>query len=220
VGAWTINFGRKLKLLDLFCGAGGAGYGYYLAGFEVFGVDIKFFKRNPHPMIVMDWKEALWKYYKDFDLIHASPPCQAYSFAALPHRMKGKEYPDLIGEVREELIKTGKDYVIENVPGSPLINPIVLNGSVFGLLVHRKRLFECNFPAKQPIIPLSKAPLKMGRSPKEGDVIQPVGNFIGRDYARKQMEIDWMTTRELAQAIPPSYTKYIGEQYVKDYRCS
>jgi DNA (cytosine-5)-methyltransferase 1 len=200
-----------LKILDLFCGAGGAGYGYFLAGFEVTGIDNKEQKHYPFEFILSDAFEYLVNNYNKFDAIHASPPCQQYTKSAKQWRKAGKEYPDLITECRMLLTKTNKPYIIENVPDSPLINPIILNGSVFGLLVHRKRLFECNFFVDQPGIPKTKASIKMGRPVKEGDIIQPVGHFSGINYAKKQMQIDWMNISELAQAIPPAYTKYISK---------
>lgn len=200
-----------MKLLDLYCKAGGAGYGYYLAGFEVVGVDIEPQPHFPFEFHQSDAIEYLKEHWMEFDAIHASPPCQEYSKSATQWRKEGRMYPDLVGITRDELLKTGKPYIIENVPGSPLINPIILNGSVFNLLVHRPRLFETNFPINQLFIPKTKKPVKMGRPVKEGDIIQPVGHFSGVAYARKQMEISWMNVHELAQAIPPAYTKFIGE---------
>lgn len=200
-----------MRILDLFCCAGGAGMGYFLSGFEVVGIDNKEQKHYPFEFILSDAFEYLEKNYMFFDAFHASPPCQLYSKSTKQWKMMGKEYPDLIARCRNLLTEIGKPYIIENVPDSPLINPIILNGSVFGLLVHRKRLFECNFFVEQPIIPKTKRPVKMGRPVKEGDIIQPVGHFSGIEYAKKQMEIDWMNTSELAQAIPPAYTKYISK---------
>jgi DNA (cytosine-5)-methyltransferase 1 len=200
-----------MKILDLYCKAGGAGYGYYQAGFDVVGVDIEPQPHFPFEFYQSDAIEYLEKHWMGFDAIHASPPCQEYSKAAQQWRTAGKEYPDLVEQTRKALIETRKPYIIENVPGSPLINPITLNGSIFGLLVHRPRLFETNFPINQPLIPKVKKPVKMGRPVKEGDIIQPVGHFSGVAYARKQMQIDWMNVHELAQAIPPAYTKWIGD---------
>lgn len=200
-----------MKHLDLFCKAGGSAYGFHLAGFEVVGVDIEPQPHFPFEFHQADAIEYLREHWMEFDSISASPPCQEYSKAAQQWRTAGKEYPDLVSITRDELIKTGKPYIIENVPGSPLINPILLNGSAFNLLVHRPRLFETNFPIIQPYIPKTKKPVKMGRPVKEGDIIQPVGHFSGVKYARRQMQISWMNVGELAQAIPPAYTKYIGE---------
>jgi DNA (cytosine-5)-methyltransferase 1 len=204
-----------MKLLDLFCKAGGCTRGYQLAGFYVVGVDIE-----PQPRYVGDefiQGEALAyvaAHGHEYDLIHASPPCEGYSKAALQWRMKGKVYPDLVAETRQALQKTGKPYVIENVPEAPLINPVCLNGAVFGRRVHRPRLFECSFDLPFFLQPIPPKPVKMGRPVKEGDIVQPVGHFSGVAYARKEMECEWMNIEELAHAIPPAYTKWIGEQFL------
>jgi DNA (cytosine-5)-methyltransferase 1 len=203
----------KPRLLDLFCKAGGATRGYQLAGFYVIGVDIE-----PQPHYIGDEfhqagaLEYLAAHGHEFDVIHASPPCQEYTKAAQQWRADGKEYADLIAPTREALKAIGKPYVIEHVPGAPLVNPVILNGAMFGLLVHRVRLFECSFEFPFFLLPQLPRPVKMGRAVVEGDVIQPVGHFSGADYARRQMGIDWMNKAELAQAIPPAYTEYIGNQ--------
>lgn len=188
--------------------------GYYLAGFRVIGVDVEPQPAYPFEFYCDDGLAYLSRHAGEFDFISVSPPCQKYSKSAQQWRKQGKEYPDLISLFRELLIKTGKPYVIENVPGAPLIDPIFLNGAMFNLLVHRPRYFECSFPVKQPVMPSVKAPVKMGRPVKEGDIIQPVGHFSGASYARKQMEIDWMSKKDLSQAIPPAYTRYIANQYL------
>ena len=204
----------KAKLLDLFCGAGGAAMGYHRAGFEVVGVDIK---PQPHYPFEFHQADALTYPLEDFDCYHASPPCQAYSMAGQQWRAAGKEYPDLIKTIRLRLQKTGKQYVIENVPKSPLINPIILNGAMFGLRVHRIRFFECSFEMPFILLPQHKKPVKMGRPiQKEDDIIQPVGHLSGVDHARKVMGINWyMTQGEIAQAIPVAYTEYIGKYLMK-----
>lgn len=207
------------RLLDLYSGAGGAGFGYYLAGFDVVGIDI-----NPQPHYPSfhdaeyakhfefhqgDALEYLAAHWREFDAFHASPPCQGYSKTQL---ITDKDYPMLVERTREALKATGKPYVIENVPGAPLINPVVLNGARFGMLVNRTRLFECSFPVPFELLPPQMPPVKMGRRVRAGQVITPVGNFANVAYAREQMGIDWMTQAELAQAIPPAYTEYIGRQ--------
>jgi len=201
-----------MRLLDLFSGAGGAAMGYHRAGFEVVGVDI-----NPQPHFPFEFHQAdALDYPLDgFDVIHASPPCQKYSKASKQWRKLGKEYPDLIEATRYRFVNENFYYVIENVPGSPLINPILLNGSVFGMNIHKPRLFECNFKIHQPLIPKVKNPTKMGRPIKEGDVLQPIGHFSGVWYAQKEMGIDWMGQKDLAQAIPPAYTEFIGKQLMR-----
>jgi len=139
------------RLLDLFCGGGGASMGYWLAGFEVVGVDTAKRGRYPFAHFQADALEFVRMYGRDFDAIHASPPCQAYSRLAARH--PEREYPDLIEPTREALQATGKPYVIENVPEAPLIEPVVLCGSSFFLgtndeqyQLRRHRAFETNWP--------------------------------------------------------------------------
>src|SRR5690348_3701176 len=136
------------RLLDLFCGAGGCAAGYQDAGFYVVGVD-----KEPQPnycgdvFIQTDALEILAEWHFDaFDAIHASPPCQRYSLAQNASK-NADAHPDLVEPVREALQATGLPYVIENVPGAPLLDPITLCGKSFGLNVKRHRLFETNWPA-------------------------------------------------------------------------
>jgi DNA (cytosine-5)-methyltransferase 1 len=203
-----------VKLLDLFCGAGGAAMGYYRAGFtDITGIDNRPMPRYPFKFIQADALEYLAEHGTEYDVIHASPPCQAYSMAGQQWRASGKEYPDLIAQTRELLIKTGKPYVIENVPGAPLINPTVMNGALFGLNLRRTRCFETSYPVPLLLMPTQrKSKFRMGRPIVEGDDITPVGHFSNVSYAKRQMQIDWMTQAELAQAIPPAYTEWIGRQ--------
>lgn len=201
----------KPIILDTFCKAGGASTGYYLAGFDVVGVDIEPQKNYPFEFYQGDAIEFIAKHGQEFDVIHASPPCQAYTKS---QRIRKNTHPDLIVPTRNALKETGKPYIIENVVGAPLVNPIKLTGLMFGLMTIRPRLFECNFDL--PLI-LSLSPsvkqTKMGRM-VEGEYIQVVGHFSGVDYAKKAMGIDWMTRDELREAIPPAYTKWIGEQII------
>lgn len=206
-----------LIVVDICCKAGGCSKGFADAGFRVVGVDIETQPNYPYEFYCDNGFDFLSRHGRDFDLISVSPPCQKYSKSTQQWRKAGKVYPDLIASFRELLIKTGKPYVIENVPGAPLINPIFLNGAMFGLFVHRPRFFECSFPVAQLVMPIVPKPVKMGRPVKDGDYIQPVGHFSGVAYARKQMQIDWMTQEELTQAIPPMYTKYIAKQFLKTF---
>jgi DNA (cytosine-5)-methyltransferase 1 len=219
------------RLLDLFCGGGGAGMGYSRAGFEVVGVDIKPQSHYPFAFILGDALDVLarmlkgekflasdgrWYGIEDFDAIHASPVCKGYTRAWNIHQ---NQQPRLIEQVRQALIETGKLYVIENVVGAPLINPVMLTGAMFGMNIKRDRLFECNFPVEFVLSPTQKPAVKMGRKVKEGDVLQPVGNFTGVEYAGRQMDIDWMVRSELSQAVPPVYTFFIGKhllEYLKE----
>jgi len=135
-------------MLDLFCKAGGASMGYYRAGFDVTGIDIKNQKRYPFDFIKADAVEVLKDidYLKTFDVLVGSPPCQTHSITQHLRNAQGKSTDkiDLIPETREGFVTSGKPYVIENVPGSPLNNPLTLCGSSFGLKVRRHRLFESN----------------------------------------------------------------------------
>lgn len=219
------------RLLDLFCGAGGAGMGYHRAGFDVVGVDIKPQPHYPFPFILGDALDVMnrmflgekflasdgkWYGIDDFDGIHASPPCQAYSMAGQQWRSAGKKYPDLVEATRSSLIASGKPYIIENVPGAPLINPVLLNGAMFDKTLNRRRLFECSFDVPFRLIPKDRpSRFRMGRPVKEGDQITPVGHFSNIPYARKVMETPWMTGQEMTQAIPPAYTEFIGKELMK-----
>jgi DNA (cytosine-5)-methyltransferase 1 len=203
------------RLLDAFCGGGGAGMGYSRAGFDVVGIDIKPQPHYPFEFIQADALEYIAQHGTEFDAIHASPPCQAYTKAGRQWRGSGKEYADLIDATRKALQETSKPYVIENVPGAPLIDSILLNGAMFGMLIHRDRYFETSFDIPFFLLPSAMRPVKMGRPINPGDVIQPVGHFSNVAYARKQMGIDWMSQRELSQAIPPAYTEYIGAHLMR-----
>ncbi len=205
----------KPRLLDLFCGAGGAAVGYSRAGFEVVGVDLAPQPHYPFEFIQADALIVLGAlndgaYYEErIDAIHASPPCQLWS-STTPDR---SEHVDLITPLRPLLEATGLPYVIENVPGAPLVNPVVLCGSSFGLKVRRHRLFETNWPLLVP--PCS-----------HGQQGQPVGVYgegssKGQKRGRKAdneaevlavMEMPWADRAGATQAIPPAYTELIGHQ--------
>lgn len=208
-----------MKLLDLFCGAGGAAMGYHQAGFdEIVGVDLAPQKRYPFTFIEGDALEYLALHGAEFDAIHASPPCQFYSHETpTQHR---SNHLDLIGPVRELLLKTGKPWVIENVIGAKnkLHNPLLLCGSMLGLKVWRHRLFETSFSIRAPAFcnHMELPVLVTGttrRSTEKG------GRF---DYSVQQkrdaMEVQWMTEKELTQAIPPAYTRWIGERLLKEIK--
>lgn len=202
---------RKPRLLDLFCCAGGAGAGYAQAGFDVVGVDIKPQSNYPFEFIQADCLALDPEWVASFDAIHASPPCQAHTLA---QRIRNREHPDLIAATRDLLKASGRPWIIENVEGAPLINPITLCGSMFPeLRVYRHRLFESNIRLTAPGLCLHSAPLtKMGRPVVDGAFMHVVGNFSGAAAARKAMGIEWMTRDELREAVPPAYTKHLGSQ--------
>lgn len=199
------------RLLDLFSKAGGCSMGYHRAGFDVVGVDIEPQPRYPFEFHQGDALAFLIEYGHEFDAFAASPPCQAHSNA---QRIQGRAHKDFIREVRALFRATGKPYVIENVEGAPLHDPIVLCGAMFpGLRTYRHRLFEANFPIRVPPHPEHVFPnTKMGRPPQPGEFMHVVGNFSGVPQAKVAMGIDWMTRDELREAIPPAYTEHIGRQ--------
>jgi DNA (cytosine-5)-methyltransferase 1 len=208
-----------MKLLDLFCGVGGASVGYAEAGFEVHGVDLKHGKRYPFTYMRADVLEVLKneEYIQQFDVIHASPPCQTHSITQHLRNAQGKSTSkiDLIPETRAALIASGKPYIIENVPGSPLIDPIQLCGSSFGLRVRRHRLFESNMPLVG-----SKCDHKLQGRPigvygSLNDQIPNGGKTATTiDEGRDAMGISWALWGELVEAIPPAYTQYLGKQII------
>lgn len=195
------------RLLDLFCGGGGCSRGYHDAGFDVVGVDLNPMPEYPYEFHQGDALEYLREHGHKFDAIHASPPCQAYSWSA---RRWNVERADLVGPTRELLIAIGRPYVIENVVGAPLHNPVVLTGTMFGLGVVRRRLFETNWFLLAPsyVSPVG--------SVREGQYVTVAGHGGDGRAAlhlwKAAMGIDWMTRKQLTQAIPPAYTHYIGTQ--------
>jgi len=210
----------KYRLLDLYCGGGGASYGYELAGWEVVGVDIMPQPKYRGQFIQADAIEYVREHYREFNAVHASPPCQAYSMASMQFRKAGKKYPDSIAGTRQELIKTGLPYIIESVPGSPLVDPVELCGAMFGMRTYRHRLFESNIELKVPFHPEHIARnAKMGRPPKDDEFIQYMGHFSGVRLVQQMTGLTWLGQKELAQSIPPQYTEYIGRQLLSNLVC-
>ena len=211
------------RLLDLFCGAGGAAMGYHRAGFEVVGVDIK---PQPHYPFEFHQADALTYPLEGFDAYHASPPCQKYSLASVIHRNNGIEYPDLIPATRFRFCFTGKPFVIENVPpaGKFMINPITLCGTMFDLGVLRHRKFEVTFKLEIPEHQKHTGKIGdgkyfsvaggAGRWKSWGTAYRNISKGTAKEW-REAMGIDWMTREDLTQAIPPAYTEYIGLQLIK-----
>jgi DNA (cytosine-5)-methyltransferase 1 len=217
----------KPRLLDLFCGAGGAAMGYARAGFEVVGVDIAPQPNYPFDFVECDALSFLASAFVpdgNFDAIHASPPCQAYSM--LKTLAPQNDYPALIEPVRDLLLETGLPYVIENVVGAPLRDPVMLCGSSFGLRLRRHRLFECH--GFSPLVPPCQHGWQMdkvfpslnGDDRKRGGrsgIVGVYGNGGDKraDLWPKEMQIDWMTRKEITQAIPPAYTELLGHQLLQ-----
>ncbi len=222
---------KKPILLDLYCKAGGATKGYQKAGFYVIGVDIE---DQPNYCGDEFIKSDAIQYLQTHDLsnisvIHASPPCQAHTrIKSLARARNYDNYPDhkdFILKTRKLLIQIGKPYVIENVVGSPLINPVSLSGTQFpNLYTQRKRLFESNYELKEPPDkPLKKKTPPAGWGFGEDGFISICGSGGVQGMNAKQIPlywgfalggIDWMTRAELAEAIPPAYTEFLGKQLI------
>jgi DNA (cytosine-5)-methyltransferase 1 len=211
-----------MRLLDLFCGAGGASAGYAAAGFTVTGVDINPMPRYPFQFIQGDALEYAAAHGHEYDVIAASPPCQAYSRAGrTAGQYRKDDHPDLIDATRELLQSLGKPYAIENVAGAPLRSAVMLCGSMFGLKVYRHRYFEILpeplfVPAHRPHADQTP-PAGRGLSPK-GFMSITSGGIRGVSPAERHaaMGIDWMTHAELNQAIPPAYTQWVGNYLMKE----
>jgi DNA (cytosine-5)-methyltransferase 1 len=208
---------NKPKLLDLFCGAGGAAQGYADAGFEVTGVDNKPQKHYPFTFIQAD---VLTFPLDGFDVIHASPPCQGYSRSRhiRMNRTDRIEHPLLIDQMRARLIQSGLPWVIENVSEAPMSHFLTLCGTQFGLPIYRHRQFETSHLVLSPGRCHHPHKLLPGYVCVYGDHVR--GTQIGRygnnyqrypvEAGRSAMGIDWMTQKELSQAVPPAYTRWIG----------
>jgi DNA (cytosine-5)-methyltransferase 1 len=210
----SVRYQDELLMLDLFCGGGGASKGYMSAGFKVVGIDI-----NPQPrycgnyFIQMNALDCDYEFLALFDLIHASPPCQAYSVASATARKQGKVYPDLVHPTRRLLVAAHKPYIMENVPPAPVRPDICLDGTMFDLGVIRKRIFETNIPD----MPKYPKPSAIEGSVIEGDYVTVAGKGGGAGSCfksdwEKAMGIDWMSKKELTESIPPAYTNWIGHE--------
>lgn len=213
-----------MRLLDLFCGAGGAAMGYHRAGFdEIIGVDIE-----PQPDYPFEFHQAdaivaasEWD-LEPFDLIHASPPCQAHS-ALTKGTNAGRQYPDLIDTTRIALMTESRTpFVLENVAGAPIRKDLMLCGEMFGLGVIRHRYFEFGFGApQQPEHRKHRgrvAGYRHGRH-YDGPYFAVYGEGGGKGSVaewQKAMGIDWTDNRKsIAEAIPPAYTEWVGEQFLE-----
>lgn len=207
------SFARP-RLLDLYCGGGGAGEGYNRAGFDVVGVDINPQGNYPFAFIQADCLSLDPMFVAGFDAVHASPPCQRYTRKAANwgrKRTNWIEHPDLVAATRAMLEAAGKPYVIENVVGAPIRADITLCGTMFGLRIIKHRNFELSFPAAYILPPCDHS-----------DVYNPwQGKGRSADKLRAAQGIDWLPisggasrkngyTGDLFNAIPPAYTEFVG----------
>lgn len=199
-------------LLDLYCGGGGASKGYMDAGFTVVGIDIRPQPNYPGSQFIqMNALDCDYEFLDQFDVIHASPPCQQYSRASAIARSRGISYPDLVHPTRTMLVASGKPYVMENVVESPVYKNICLDGTMFDLKVIRRRAFETNVLG----IPVYPRPSKIEGQVIDGDYVTVAGGGHGikiKSAWAEAMGIDWMTKNQLKESIPPAYTRWIGEQ--------
>jgi DNA (cytosine-5)-methyltransferase 1 len=188
--------------------------GYYRAGFDVVGVDINPQPRYPFEFVQGDALEYCAAHGTEFDVIHASPPCQAHT--RINHARKAKT-SSLVSLTRDEVVLSGKPYIIENVQGAPLCDAAMLCGTMFGLNVIRHRLFECNWLLLAPGLCNHLGTVADGTyAGVHGGGPRTTHNIpyaVQRARWESAMGIDWMRSRyELSQAIPPAYTEYIGRQ--------
>jgi DNA (cytosine-5)-methyltransferase 1 len=201
------------RLLDVCCKQGGASAGYAAAGFEVYGIDRQNQPRYPYTFHRMDLRDLHPRTLcLDFDALHFSPPCQSHSNA---QRIQGREHEDFIAECREIGDGSGLPYVIENVEGAPLRDPVTLCGAMFGLRTYRHRLWEPGGGFELPhclhsrhLVPVAK----MGRPPLDGEFIHAVGNFSGVELVRRDWDVPWMSRDGIREAIPPRYAEFVGRQ--------
>jgi DNA (cytosine-5)-methyltransferase 1 len=231
-GDGDVSRSRKPRLLDLFCGVGGAAVGYHRAGFDVVGVDIRAQGRFPFTFVHGDAMEAIgmgWEAFSaehgPFDVIHASPPCQPFTRAGHLMRAQGgrTSEPDLVEPTRRWLMLRGLPWVMENVHGSPL-DGVFLCGSSFGLGVRRHRIFESNVMLMGYPCQHREQGKPVGLYGSMGDTVKGIDRATGRAVvggttaadipaAQQAIGIDW-TSRwsELKLAIPPAFTEHIGRQ--------
>src|SRR5699024_8335656 len=206
----------------------GAGKGYHDAGFQVSGVDIDPQPRYPFAFFQGDAIEFAREFGRLFDAIHASPPCQTFSRTKTLH---DNEHPDLVEDTRRALVDSGSPWVIENVVGAPLIDPIKLSGQHFNMVTEdvdgvplrlvRHRLFESSIDLTVP------AEFHANRDIQTASIYGAAGGWAQRrrgnhdgrggylphtDVVKRLLGIDWMTKDELSQSIPPKFTEFIGRQ--------
>ena len=210
-----------MRLLDLYCGAGGAAMGYFRAGFtEIVGIDICPQPRYPFRFIQAD-ALTLPVDTSYFDAIHASPPCQGYSEGARRYPERMAKQPKLIAPTRELLAATGKPYIIENVMGARehMQGAFVLHGGMFNLAVVRRRLFESNVFMLVPRQPPPSFAVGVYGGRPDGRILNSryprIRAAKGLLEAQAAMGMDWADWHGTKEAIPPAYTEWIGTRLIE-----
>jgi len=224
------------KLLDAYCGAGAASWGYHLAGFEVAGVDIVAQPDYPFEFYQADAIEFIKERGHEFAVRAASPPCQRNSrlrhYNDTPEKMAAYEakFADLIGETRDALLAVGGPYVIENVPEADLIDPIVLCGHMLGLKLYRHRKFESNLGLVAPPEPRPYHPCLCTRNGYLPTAERPFMSIHGGKHSKawqraaaEVMGAPWIGQKvnpkagivAICEAIPPAYTEHVGRQILE-----
>lgn len=214
----------QLRALDLCCGAGGVSMGLHRAGYEVTGVDIAPQPHYPFParFIQADALNLDPAWIAQFALVWASWPCQA--FTTLRHEHADRSYPNLITPGRRLLEAVGRPWIMENVPGAPFMHGVMLCGTMFGLKVFRHRHFESSH-----LLPALAHRRHDGSTGTHRHPYSPTGGYVqvtgtGGNFTlaegRAAMGIDWMAKAELAQAIPPTYSEYLGRAILPAVRAA
>lgn len=202
-----------LRILDLCCGEGGASMGYYRAAskylaasnIQIVGIDLRKMKRYPFSFIQADCLKLDYDFLLEFDFIHASPPCQAYS--QLSHMAKTDMDKSILPRMLTTLEAAGKPYVVENVPLAPIRADIQLDGSMFNLALKRRRIFQTNLRS-------AAYPVRTSFRENTG-IVTVAGNAATLEAASKAMGINWMSKKGIMQAIPPVYTEWIFNQVLR-----
>jgi DNA (cytosine-5)-methyltransferase 1 len=212
------------RALDLFCKAGGATRGLQLAGFHVTGID-----RDPQPHYVGDafLQGDVFELIEggdvdldELDFVWASPPCQGRTaYKRRPGHVRPVDTDGAIARVRSILHACNTAWVIENVPGAPLVDPVTLCGSMFAetMAVRRHRCFESSFPLAQPTCrhELQRGDFPQATNRANRRKTAEIGVWrIPLDVQKRAMGIDWMELEELSEAIPPAYAKWIGDRWI------
>ena len=222
-----------MRILDLFCNAGGAGMGYHRAGFEVVGVDLDSQRNYPFAFIQHDALTLDPRFLRSFDAIHASPPCQGYTGMNAPGQVGA---PRLIDLTRRMLQATGRPYIIENVEGAvwDMRDPITLCGSMFGLgaqgcQLRRHRLFESNIAISapspcqhdaRPVIGVYGGHARRRAASAGGRGTRDVWEGGHRAAMSEAMGMTWATCAEMSEAIPPAFTEHLGRQLLAHIQSS